>query len=46
MFEDIEPDLVFQSDEAFDDHFIEAPEIDIIPPTVERLWNWLDTVDK
>lgn len=45
MFEDIETELVFQTDDTIEEYTVDLSETDAIPPVIERLCNWLDMID-
>jgi len=45
MFEDFEPELVFQADDSIEEYSVEPPETDVITPIVERFCSWLETID-
>ena len=46
MYKDFEPELNVQADDIIDEYPIETTEIDVVPPLVERLYTWLEIIDK
>jgi len=46
MLKDLEPEVNVQADDAIDEYPIETTEIDSVPPLVERLYTWLEIIDK
>ena len=47
MYDDLEPELIVQADDSVDEYArIETSEKDTVPPLVERLYTWLETIDK